>query len=151
MASPMLMAPSFCKCSSRGVKMERRDWRPSKVSDVCKSVALTWMSRSFEDPENTRKLQEQYPFGFDKFPVWSEHTSAIHQFIIWTALTNSGLGANLQHYNPLIDEKLQEAYNVPKTWPLVAQMVFGKPTAPPGPKPTGMKKPLSERLSVFGA
>ncbi|MCJ1443193.1 MAG: hypothetical protein MMC23_003691 [Stictis urceolatum] len=55
----------------------------------------------FEDPENTRKLQDQYPFIEDKFPEWSRHTSAIHQYMIWTALTNAGLGANLQHYNPL--------------------------------------------------
>ena len=105
----------------------------------------------FEDPENTNKLIEQYPFAKDKFPVWSQHTSAIHQVIIWTALTNSGLGANLQHYNPIIDDKVQEAFSVPKTWPLVAQLVFGKPTAPPGPKATGMKKPMSERLFVHGA
>ena len=105
----------------------------------------------FEDPENTKQLQEKFEFAKDKFPVWAQHTSAIHQFIIWTALANAGLGANLQHYNPVIGEKVQEAYKVPKEWQLVAQLVFGKPTAPAGPKSTGMKKPLSERLFVHGA
>ena len=33
----------------------------------------------FEDPENTKKLQEMYTFAKDKFPVWAQHTSAIHQ------------------------------------------------------------------------
>ena len=105
----------------------------------------------FEDPENTRVLEEKYAFAKDKFSVWSQHTSAIHQFIIWTALTNAGMGVNLQHYNPLIDEKTKAAFNIPSSWILVAQMPFGKPTNPPGPKPSAMKKPLSERLLVYGA
>jgi predicted oxidoreductase (fatty acid repression mutant protein) len=105
----------------------------------------------FEDPENTRKLQEQFAFAKDHFPTWAQHTSAIHQFIIWTAFADEGLGANLQHYNPLIDEKIQAAWNVPADWTLVAQMPFGVPAHPPQPKPTHMKKPLEERLSVYGA
>lgn len=105
----------------------------------------------FEDPENTRKLQDQFAFAKDHFPVWAQHTSAIHQFIIWTAFTNEGLGANLQHYNPLIDEKVKAQWGVPATWDLVAQMPFGVPSAPPAPKPVQMKKPLEERLFVHGA
>jgi uncharacterized protein len=105
----------------------------------------------FEDPENTRKLQEQYAFAKDHFPVWAQHTSAIHQFVIWTALANEGLGVNLQHYNPLIDEKVKAQWNIPASWDLVAQMPFGVPTAPPAPKPVAMKKPLEERLFVHGA
>jgi predicted oxidoreductase (fatty acid repression mutant protein) len=105
----------------------------------------------FEDPENTRKLQEQFAFAKDHFPVWAQHTSAIHQFIIWTAFTNEGLGVSLQHYNPLIDEKVQATWNVPAEWTLVAQMPFGVPAHPPQPKPVHMKKPLEERLFVYGA
>jgi len=104
----------------------------------------------FEDPENTRSLQEKFPNFKDHFPTWSQHTSAIHQYIIWTALANSGLGANLQHYNPIIDQKVQDQWNIPADWTLTAQLVFGKPTAPAGPKPTGMKKPLNERLFIHG-
>lgn len=105
----------------------------------------------FEDPENTRKLQDQFAFAKDHFPVWAHHTSAIHQFIIWTAFTNEGLGANLQHYNPLIDEKVKAQWGIPATWDLVAQMPFGVASAPPQPKPTHMKKPIEERLFVHGA
>ena len=119
--------------------------RSSHVKLTLRAV-LFW-----EDPENTKILQEKYTFAADKFPLWSEHTSAIHQFIIWTALTNAGMGANLQHYNPLVNRKLQEMYNVPKEWNLVAQMVFGKPTAPAGPKSVVMKKPLEERLMVHSS
>ncbi len=31
-------------------------------------------------------------------------TNAMHQFAIWTALATKGIGASLQHYNPLVDE-----------------------------------------------
>lgn len=105
----------------------------------------------FEDPENTIKLQERFAFAKDHFPVWEHHTSAIHQFIIWTAFTDEGLGANLQHYNPLIDEKVKAEWNIPATWSLVAQMPFGTPTAPPNPKSVVMKKPLEERLFVHSS
>lgn len=105
----------------------------------------------FEDPENTRKLQEQFAFAKDHFPVWEQHTSAIHQFIIWTAFTNEGLGASLQHYNPLVDEKIQATWNIPADWTLVAQMPFGVPAQSPQPKPVHMKKPMEERLFVYGA
>ncbi|KKY18179.1 putative nitroreductase family protein [Phaeomoniella chlamydospora] len=105
----------------------------------------------FEDPENTRLLEDKYPFIKDNFAPWAEHASAMHQFVVWTAFANAGLGANLQHYSPLIDDKVKAAYNIPATWKLVAQMPFGKPTAPAGPKATGLKKPLAERLIVHGA
>jgi uncharacterized protein len=105
----------------------------------------------FEDPENTHKLQGQYAFAKDHFPVWAQHTSAIHQFIIWTAFADEGLGVSLQHYNPLIDEKVKAEWGVPASWDLVAQMPFGVPSAPPNPKPVEMKKPLEDRLFVHGA
>jgi len=105
----------------------------------------------FEDPENTRALENKFPFIKDNFQPWSEHTSAIHQFIVWTAFANAGLGANLQHYSPLVDEKTKTTFDIPASWRLIAQMPFGKPTAPAGPKPTGFKKPLEERLLVRGA
>ncbi|KAI9837764.1 MAG: hypothetical protein M1819_006698 [Sarea resinae] len=101
----------------------------------------------FEDPAPVKALQEKLPLYADKFPVWSEHTSAIHQYIVWTALEAEGLGANLQHYNPLIDQKIQAEWNVPAEWSLKAQLVFGKPTAAAGEKSF---QPLEERLKVYG-
>ena len=85
------------------------------------------------------------------FGSWSSQTSAIHQFILWTALTSAGMGANLQHYNPLIDAKVAAAWNIPTDWTLVAQLVFGKPTAPPKDKSVVMKAPLEKRHAVYGA
>ncbi|SDD58710.1 hypothetical protein SAMN02799630_03827 [Paenibacillus sp. UNCCL117] len=100
----------------------------------------------FEDESVIQGLQAAFATYQDRFPVWSQHTSAMHQFVIWTALEAEGLGANLQHYNPLIDEQVKSEWKLPENWSLVAQLVFGKPTAPAGDKEF---KPVDERLKVF--
>ena len=71
---------------------------------------------------------------------------------VWTALEAEGLGVNLQHYNPLIDVRLETEFKVPPTWNLKAQMVFGTPTD--GPAVPDDKKsfdPVEERMKVYGA
>lgn len=88
----------------------------------------------FEDMSIVRSLQEKFPTYKDNFPIWSEQTSAMHQLAIWTMLEEAGLGASLQHYNPLIDEEVRKAWSLPDDWKLIAQMPFGTPTAQPGPK-----------------
>ncbi|KAF3941555.1 hypothetical protein ABW19_dt0205054 [Dactylella cylindrospora] len=104
----------------------------------------------FEDPEPVEQLQAAFPLYADKFPQWSEHTSAIHQFTLWTALEAEGFGANLQHYNPVIDAKVQEEWGIDKRYKLVAQLVFGAPAAAPGDRPKIVNfKPLEETLKVF--
>lgn len=105
----------------------------------------------FEDPENTRKLQDNMPPYKDHFTTWSQHTNAMHQYAVWVALTTAGLGANLQHYNPLIDEKVKTVFDIPSEWFLTSQLTFGKPTAGPGPKPRDMKAPMEQRLLIRGA
>ncbi|GAB7331414.1 hypothetical protein MBLNU13_g02836t1 [Cladosporium sp. NU13] len=79
----------------------------------------------YEDPAPVKNLQTKFAQYADKFPDWSEHTSAMHQFAAWTALEAEGLGANLQHYNPLPDQKASEIWNIPLEWSLKAQLVFG--------------------------
>lgn len=49
----------------------------------------------------------------------------MHQYFLWTSLEAEGFGANLQHYNPLPDQKASEIWNVPLDWSLKAQLVFG--------------------------
>ncbi|EHY57172.1 putative nitroreductase [Exophiala dermatitidis] len=102
----------------------------------------------YEDPKDVLKLQETYPLYADKFPQWSEHTNAMHQYVLWTALEKEGFGANLQHYNPLIDDKIASRWNVPGHWSLKAQLVFGTPAGQPGDKTF---KPVEERVFVHGA
>ncbi len=88
----------------------------------------------FEDQAVVKGLMDNFPLYKDNFPVWSQHTNAMHQYIIWAALEAEGLGASLQHYNPLIDSAVQKEWDIPDSWKLVAQMPFGKPLGEPGEK-----------------
>ena len=72
----------------------------------------------------------------------------MHQLSIWTALEQEGLGANLQHYNPLIDAKVTAEWELPTGWELSAQLVFGNPLSEPNQK---THKPVEDRFKVFGA
>lgn len=101
----------------------------------------------FEDENDVRTLQEQFTLYAESFPVWAEHTNAMHQYIIWTALSDMGIGANLQHYAPVIEQEVIQAFNIPSNWKLIAQMPFGGIEAPAGDKEF---KPISERLRVLG-
>jgi Predicted oxidoreductase related to nitroreductase len=100
----------------------------------------------FEDQSIVTGLQEQFPLYKDNFPVWSLESSGMLQLVIWTALESSGYGASLQHYNPLIDEKVAAGWNIPKSWKLLAQMPFGKPTASPDEKTF---LPLEDRVKIY--
>ncbi|KAL1841933.1 hypothetical protein VTJ49DRAFT_6324 [Mycothermus thermophilus] len=104
----------------------------------------------FEDQEPVKKLQEGFPMYADRFPTWAAHSSAMLQLAIWTALESEGLGANLQHYNPLIDAQVAEEWKIPSSWTLTAQLVFGGRVEgqDPGEKTF---QPLEEKLKVFGA
>ena len=42
-----------------------------------------------------------------------------------TALATKGIGASLQHYNPIVDESTASQFDIPNTWKLIAQMPFG--------------------------
>lgn len=88
----------------------------------------------YEDQDVVKGLQEQFAAYADNFPVWSEHSSGIAQFAVWTALAEQGVGASLQHYNPIIDAETAETFAVPANWKLRAQLVFGSIEAPAGGK-----------------
>ena len=79
----------------------------------------------FEDTDVVKGLQTQFPLYADNFPVWSEHSTGIAQFAVWTALAEQGLGASLQHYNPVVEDAVQQKWGVPSNWKLRAQLVFG--------------------------
>lgn len=88
----------------------------------------------FEDWETTDELQAKYPTYHDSFPIWAQQANGMLQYMVWTALAQAGVGASLQHYNPLVDGRVRLTFDVPKTWKLIAQMPFGTITQPPGPK-----------------
>lgn len=70
--------------------------------------------------------------------------------LVWTALEAEGLGCNLQHYNPLIDLRVQTEWNVPATWNMKSQLVFGTP-APGASLKDKTFNPLEDRIKVYGA
>lgn len=37
------------------------------------------------------------------------------QFAVWTALETEGLGASLQHYNPIIGAEVAKAFEIPSS------------------------------------
>lgn len=102
----------------------------------------------FDDQTVVEGMQAKFPTYADKFPLFAVQSNAIQQYILWTALEAEGLGANLQHYSPLIDEQVAETWKLPATWKLNAQLVFGGKTGEAGPKEFA---PLDERVKVFGA
>ena len=101
----------------------------------------------YEDKNVTQSLQEQFALYADRFPVWAQQTSAMHQYAMWTELRTLNVGANLQHYNPLVDEDAAKAFSIPDSWELVAQMPFGNIVEPAGEK---TYQPVSERMKVLG-
>ena len=101
----------------------------------------------YEDKNVTQSLQEQFALYADRFPVWAQQTSAMHQYAMWTELRTLNVGANLQHYNPLVDEDAAKAFAIPDSWELVAQMPFGNIVELAGEK---TYQPVSERMKVLG-
>lgn len=81
----------------------------------------------FEDQEVVDSLIEEYPTYADSFPIYSQHTSGMHQFAIWTLLKDQGIGASLQHYGNLIEKRVAKEWGLNSNWKLIAQMPFGKP------------------------
>lgn len=97
----------------------------------------------FDDQTVIESLQRQFPAYKENFPVWSHHASGMLQFVIWTALEAEGLGVNLQHYNPIIDDEVKKTWNIPQKWKLIAQMPFGNKVAEPQDKEL---QPLESRV-----
>lgn len=100
----------------------------------------------FEETSVIESLQNEFALYKDNFPVWSQQSSGMHQFVIWTALEMEGFGASLQHYNELIEGQVKEEWNIPESWKLIAQMPFGKPKSQPDEK---QFQPLEQRIKIF--
>ncbi len=101
----------------------------------------------FKDTDVVKGLQEQFELYADNFPDWSEQSNGIATANTWVALVDKGLGANLQHYNPFIDEAVAKEWNIPSNWKLRSQLVFGSPETPAGEKEYMND---ADRFRVFG-
>lgn len=88
----------------------------------------------FYDRSVIEGLQKQFPLYADNFPVWASQSSGMLQLSIWSGLRELGIGASLQHYNPVIDEAVKDLLNLPEEYVLVAEMPFGGIVSEPEPK-----------------
>ena len=100
----------------------------------------------FEDQETVKNLEEKFPLYAQNFAGWSLQASGMLQYSIWMMLEDAGLGASLQHYNPLIDEKVKKDWNIPDSWKLIGQMPFGGITGEPTEKTF---LPIEDRMKIF--
>lgn len=100
----------------------------------------------FDDTDITNGFAEKFAAYKDNFPVWAQQANGMLQYAIWTALETEGLGVSLQHYNPLIDEAVKAEWNIPQNWKLIAEMPFGKPTAPANDKEF---VPVADRMLIL--
>lgn len=100
----------------------------------------------FEDLLITENLQKQYPAYAVNFPIWAAQANGMLQFSIWCALAGVGIGASLQHYNPIIDTEVRSTFKIPATWRLIAQMPFGEILSAPQDKTF---EPLEKRFKIL--
>lgn len=100
----------------------------------------------FYDEDTVRALQEKFPAYAGNFPVWAQQANGMLQLAVWSALRERGVGASLQHYNPVIDGAVRARLGLPEQWRLVAQMPFGGIGAEPDPKEP---EDIARRVSVF--
>ncbi len=100
----------------------------------------------FDDTTTTGEFAKRFSAYKDNFTVWAEQANGMLQSNVWMLLENAGLGASLQHYNPLIDDEVHTIWDIPLEWRLIAQMPFGKPTAEPEEKTF---IPTEDRIKIF--
>ena len=100
----------------------------------------------FEDQSVIEYLMENFALYAKNFPIWSEQSSGMLQYVVWTSLAEVNVGASLQHYNEVIADDVAKAFEVPDSWKLIAQMPFGNIASPAGEKEF---QPLDSRMKVI--
>jgi predicted oxidoreductase (fatty acid repression mutant protein) len=100
----------------------------------------------YNNTDTIDQFSNKFQLYKDNLPVWAEQENGMLQSNIWMLLEEAGLGASLQHYNPIIDEKVRETWNIPNSWRLIAQMPFGVPNKQPEKKEFA---PIENRIKIF--
>ena len=62
-------------------------------------------------------------------------------------LRELNVGASLQHYNPVIDARVKEIFDIPENFKLVAQMPFGGIVSEPIKRKEDIDK-MSNRVKI---
>ena len=99
----------------------------------------------FIDDNTVKALQEKFPSYAGNFPVWAQQANGMLQINIWAGLAELGVGANIQHYNPVIDHLVKDMFQVPDGYRLIAQMPFGSVESEREPKE---KEDISVRVTI---
>lgn len=105
-----------------------------------------------EDQDALDRLAAKNPLFGHLVPQWADHSSGMHQFVVWTALELDGLGCNLQHFNFMeeFSDAVTREWNLPGPWKLKSQLVFGKPVNGLVRKRPRIYSPIEDRVKVFG-
>lgn len=88
----------------------------------------------FYDTAAVEETRRAYPGYAENFHDWVMQSNGMLQFAIWTGFAGMNIGANLQHYNPVIDNMVHDMFDLPDAWTLVAQMPFGGIAEMPAPR-----------------
>lgn len=99
----------------------------------------------FYDEKVVEGLEDQFPSYKENFKTWANQASGMVQLAIWSGLREMGIGASLQHYNPIIDDLVREMFDLPDSYRLLAQMPFGGRLSEPEPKE---KEDISKRVRL---
>ena len=99
----------------------------------------------YYDKSIVEAMQSKFPLYAANFPVWANQANGMLQLSIWTALRELNIGANIQHYNPVIDDNVKKLFNIPDDYVLIAQMPFGGIVEEPAPKD---KEDISKRVHI---
>lgn len=86
------------------------------------------------DLEAVEQMKKEYATYADEMANWSWQDLGIAMANIWNSLAEINVGANIQHYNPLIDDEVKATWNIPANYQLVGQMVYGGIVSRPGDK-----------------
>ncbi|NLW78766.1 MAG: nitroreductase family protein [Ruminococcaceae bacterium] len=100
----------------------------------------------FDDTEITQQMKKDNPQYAENFEPWALEQNGMLQYAVWALLAEQGMGASLQHYNPIIDDAVKAQYGLPASWMLLGQMPFGVPHNGAGPKE---KDPVETRFRMI--
>ena len=101
----------------------------------------------FYDQAVVDNMISQFETYADKFEGWANQAVGMLQLSIWMGLKELGIGASLQHYNPIIDDMVREMFDLPETYVLNAQMPYGGIGSHPGAKD---KEDIAKRVRIVG-
>ena len=97
------------------------------------------------DEATVKKMQEQFSTYADNFPVWANQANGMLQLAVWSMLRELNVGASLQHYNPVIDARVKEIFDIPENFTGSSDAVGGIVSEPDKKE----KEDIDKRVTVL--